>query len=71
MVRNVVGFAVFAGLSVLALKLIFKLLGLAFGLAMTLLWWALLGWIIYMVIKLVSPDTARRIREMFTGESTA
>jgi hypothetical protein len=71
MVRNVVGFAVFAGLSVLALKLIFKLLGLAFGLAMTLLWWALLGWIIYTILKLVSPDTARRIREMFTGESTA
>jgi hypothetical protein len=71
MVRNVVGFAVFAGLSVLALKFIFKLLGFAFGLAMTLLWWALLGWIIYMIIKLVSPDTARRIREMFTGESTA
>jgi hypothetical protein len=71
MVRNVAGFAVFAFVSVILFKFLLKLLGFAFGLALTLLWWALIGFAIYMVIKLVSPNTARRIREVFTGESTA
>lgn len=71
MIRNVAGFAVFAFVSVILFKLLLKLLGFAFGLALTLLWWALIGFVIYLVIKVISPGTARRIRELFTGESPA
>jgi hypothetical protein len=71
MIRNVVGFAVFAGISILVLKLIFGLLGGIFAILGTLLWFAFLGWIFYTLLKIVAPDTARRVREMISGSSAA
>lgn len=68
MFRSLVGFAVLAVVGILALKLVFKLLGFAVGLFFMLLWWALIGFGMYMLIKLISPGTARRIREMITGK---
>jgi hypothetical protein len=71
MVRTVVGFAAFALAGILVLKLVFGLLGFAFSILMTLLVWAAIGFGIYLVIKVISPDTARRVREMVTGRSDA
>ena len=47
MFRSVFGFAVFAVLAWLGLKLVFSVLGGLIGLAMTVLWLAAIGFIIY------------------------
>ena len=70
MFRSVLGFAVFAVFAVLAwlgLKLVFSVLGGLIGLAMTVLWLAAIGFIIYLVLRVVSPSTAEKIRDMIKG----
>ncbi|HXL34031.1 MAG TPA: hypothetical protein VN953_03870 [Gemmatimonadales bacterium] len=67
MFRSVLGFAVFAVLAWLGLKLVFSVLGGLIGLAMTVLWLAAIGFIIYLVLRVVSPGTAERIRDMIKG----
>jgi len=61
----------FAILGLFALKLIFGLFGVLFGLFGILLWWALkialIGLVIYFVIRIVSPDTAERLRGKWSG----
>jgi len=42
-----------------------------FGLLMSLLWLAFIGWLIYLVIKVLSPTTADRIREVIRGRQAA
>jgi len=69
--RTLFGYAVLAVVGFFALKLVFGLLGFVFGLAMTLLWLAAIGFVFYLVLKLVSPSTARRVREMVTGRMAA
>jgi threonine/homoserine/homoserine lactone efflux protein len=69
MFRSILGFALFAIVALVALKLVFAVLGLAIGIAMTLLIWAALGYIIYLGIRIVSPNTAHRLREMIRGRS--
>jgi len=68
MMRTMVGYAVLALIGVVALKLVFGLLGFAFSIIMTLAVWAAIGFGIYLLLKLISPDTARRVREMITGQ---
>ena len=65
--RTILGYAVVAVIGFLALKLVFGLLGFAIGLAFSLLWLAALGFVFYLVLKLVSPSSAARVREMVTG----
>ncbi|HUL02635.1 MAG TPA: hypothetical protein VLV16_05320 [Gemmatimonadales bacterium] len=67
MFRSILGFAVFAVVAFIALKLVFVVFALSVGIAMTLLWWAAMGFVIYLVIRLVSPSTATKIREMIRG----
>ena len=67
MFRSVFGFAVFAVLAWLGLKLVFSVLGGLIGLAMTVLWLAAIGFIIYLVLRVVSPSTAEKIRDMIKG----
>jgi len=67
MFRSVLGFAVFAVLAWLGLKLVFSVLGGLIGLAMTVLWLAAIGFVIYLVLRVVSPGTAEKIREMIKG----
>ena len=69
--RTIFGYAVLAVLGILALKLVFGLLSFAIGLAMTVVIWAALGFGFYLVLKLISPPTARRVRELVTGKSQA
>ncbi len=68
MVRTIVGYAVLAILGILALKLLFGLLSIAFTLFWALLWLALLGFIFYLVLKVISPSTAARVKEKIKGE---
>jgi hypothetical protein len=66
--RTLLGYAVLAIVVFVALKLVFGLLGFAVGLLMNLLWLAAIGFVIYLVIKLVSPATAARIHETIAGK---
>ena len=67
MFRSILGFAVFAVLAWLGLKLVFSVLGGLIGLAMTVLWLAALGFIIYLALRVISPSTAEKIRDMIKG----
>ncbi len=67
MLRNLLGYALLAMLGILALKLVFGLLGFALSLLMSLLWFAALGFVLYLVLKVISPRTACRIREAIRG----
>jgi len=67
MFRSILGFAILAVLAWLGLKLVFGILGSLVGLAMTILWLAFLGFVVYMALRLISPRTADRIRDMIKG----
>jgi hypothetical protein len=64
MFRNLLGFAIFAVIAVFLLKVFFGLFGLLIGLLMTVVWFAFVGFLIYLVLKVVAPGTAARVREM-------
>ena len=67
MLRTIFTIGLFAVLGLFALKLAFGVFGFLFGLFLVLLGWALkiaIGLlVIYLVIRVVSPETARRMRE--------
>ena len=67
MIRTIVGFSALAVVGVIALKLVLWVLGVAFSLIGSLLWLAAIGFVIYLVIKVVSPTTAARVRETIQG----
>jgi len=68
MLRNLFGFAVFAVVTIVLLKVVFGLFGLVLGLLGAVLWFAFVGFMIYLVLKLFAPATAARVREMIAGE---
>jgi uncharacterized membrane protein YGL010W len=68
MLRNLLGFAVFAVVALLVLKLVFSVFGLVLGLFFGVLWFAFLGFLIYLILKVFAPQTAARVREMIAGE---
>jgi hypothetical protein len=67
MIRTIFAVGIFALLGLFALKLVFGILGFAFGIFGALLIIAfkiaLLGGAVYLVIRIVSPETARKLRE--------
>jgi hypothetical protein len=67
MFRNLLGFAIFAVIAIFLLKIFFGLFGLLIGLLVTVAWFALIGFLMYLVLKVVAPDTAARVREMIAG----
>ncbi len=66
-IRNLLGFAIFAVVAMFALKLVFGLFGLVLGLFGAVLWFAFLGFIMYQILRLFAPETAARVREMIAG----
>lgn len=70
MLRKIVGFAVLAIVAYFALQLAIGLLGVAWGLAWTLLKLAMVGVVIYWVLKLIAPSTARKVEDVIRGERT-
>lgn len=68
MIRKIAGYSVIAVLGVLALKLLLWLVGVAFSLLVTLFWIALVGIVIYFVLRLFSPRTADRFRDTIRWE---
>jgi hypothetical protein len=67
MLRKILGFALLAVVALVAIKLAFKLVGFVFSLAIFLLQLALVGLVVYWVLKLVAPSTAERVKEMISG----
>ncbi len=68
MVRTLAGYSVLAVIGIVALKFIVGLLGFAFSLLMSLFWLAAISLVFYFILKVISPSTARRVREMIRGE---
>jgi hypothetical protein len=67
MFRSLIGFAIFAVISIFLLKLVFGLFGLVLGLLGMVLWLAFWGFVVYLLLKVFAPATAARVREMVTG----
>jgi len=68
MLRKVLGFAVLAVVAYFVLRLALWVVRITLGLAWTVLMLALVGLVIYWVIKLISPSTARRVKDVISGE---
>jgi hypothetical protein len=71
MLRTIITIGVMALVGLVALKVIFGLMGplvlllmVVLGLAIKV---ALVGGALYLVVRVASPDTARRLRAKFTG----
>jgi len=71
MFRTLIGFALFAIVAIIALKLVGKLLGLAIGVFVWLAWLAFIGFLFYLVLKLFAPETAAKVREAISGKRAA
>ena len=73
MLRTVFMIGLFAILGLFALNIAFGLFKFLFALLLVLLVWAvkiaLIGLVIYFVIRMVSPDPAQRLRSRWTGPS--
>lgn len=67
MIRRILAFAVFAIVAILVIKVAFGLLGALIGLAVTLLVLAGMGYVLYLVLRVVSPKTADRVQEIIRG----
>ncbi|MCC6318972.1 MAG: hypothetical protein IT361_14935 [Gemmatimonadaceae bacterium] len=74
MLRTIFMIGLFAVGGLFLLKLFFGVFGIFFALLLTLLkmaiWVALVGAMIYLVVRIVSPDTARRLRERWSGTAS-
>ena len=66
MLRTVFTIGLFAVLGLFALRLVFGILPFLFGILAGLIWFAIkiaiIGLIIYAVIRIFSPDTAKKMR---------
>ena len=73
MLRTVFTIGLFAVLGLLALKLVFGIFGplmaLFIGLLVLALKIAFVGFLIYFVLRLVSPGTAQKLRDRWSGSS--
>ena len=73
MLRTILMTGVMVMLGIFALGFIFKIFGGLIGLTFLLLGFAIkaliVGGIAYLVIRVVSPDTARRLRDRWSGTS--
>ncbi len=71
MLRTIFSIGLFAVLGLIALNFIFGIFAFAIVLFKWLLFAAIkvaiVGLIIYFIIRIVSPDTARRLRERWSG----
>jgi hypothetical protein len=67
MFRSIIGFAILAIVAWLGLKLVFGIVGSLFGIAATVLTLAVIGFFFYLALRILSPSTADRVRDMIKG----
>lgn len=70
MIRKILGFAVVAFVALLVFKIALGLLGVLIGLAVSVLVLAAMGYACYLVLRVVSPATANRVRDLIRGTPT-
>lgn len=71
MVRSMVGFAAFAVVAMIVLKILGSLFGVVLGLVGTIIYFAFWGFIIYLVLRVFSPSTADKVKETISGKHSA
>lgn len=71
MLRTILGYALLAVVALVVLRFAFGMMGFVFGAAWFLLKLALIGLVIYWVLKLIAPSTAHRVEEMIKGQRPA
>ena len=73
MLRTIFMVGLFAVLGIIALNVVFGVLGALLGIFWVLLWWAvkilILGAILYFIIRIFSPDTARKMKDKWSGSN--
>ena len=73
MFRTIFAVGLLAVLGLIALKFVFGIFGWLVALMFWLLWIAIkiaiVGAIIYLIIRIVSPETARRLRERWNSQT--
>ena len=71
MLKTIFMIGLFAILGLFALKIVFGLFGVLLAIFWVMLAWAIriaiVGLIIYFIIRIVSPDTARSLRSKWSG----
>lgn len=71
MLRTIFMIGLFAILGLIALRVVFGILpaviGLFIGIAIFAIKIAAIGFVVYLLIRIFSPDTARRLREKWSG----
>ncbi len=67
MVRSIVGFAGFALLALIGLRLLGWIFGFAISLIGMVLWLAFWGFVLYLVLRIFAPGLADRMREVIRG----
>lgn len=71
MFRSIVGFALLAVVAWFALGLVFSLFGFVVSLAVKVLWLAAIGFLFYLGLRMVSPSTADKLRDMIKGRPSS
>ena len=68
MMRSLVGFAAFAVVAMIVLKILGSVFGVVLSLVGTILYFAFWGFIIYLVLRVFSPRTADKVKETISGK---
>ena len=58
MIRTLVGYATVGVIGFVVVKILFSIVGLVLSLLWTLLWVAAIGFLLYLVLKLINPKAA-------------
>jgi hypothetical protein len=66
--RTILGYAIIAIIGFFAIKVVFGLLGFAITLLVNLLWLAAIGFVLYLVLKVIAPGTAQKIHDAIKGK---
>jgi hypothetical protein len=66
-IRSILSFAVLAVVALVVLKIALGLLGVLIGLAVTVLVLAAMGYGFYLLLRVFSPRTAARVRDVIRG----
>ena len=70
MIRRALSFALLAVVALLVLKIALGALGALIGLTVSVLVLAAMGYVFYLVLRVFSPATAARIRDLLRGNPT-
>lgn len=69
--QKLLGYSLLAIVGIFAWRVLTGLFGALMGLVFSLLWFAFIGFLIYLAIRVFSPSTADRIQEMISGKKPA